>query len=293
MNHFDLFSGLGGWLLAAKALNWNTLAACEIDSFCQRLLAYRFPNLKVFPDITKIDDNILRQEGIIKEGINQVDVVTGSFPCQDVSIANPKKEGLYGKRSGLWFDMFRIIQRLKPRWVVGENVSGLASMGLDVVRDALEAEDYQVRCFIIPACAAGLPQRRNRVWFVANYCGGGLGGSRSDRLARSLLQNQNRLSTQDSAFWDGWLNRVVTPDQALAAYTGRCATTPIDGARSFEKGAGGWLPVVSELCGTAYGTTEELDKNRIRVIGNSIVPALAHRILLAIDTIEKLAHAEI
>lgn len=158
--HLGLFEGIGGFSLAARWMGWDTVAWCEWDKNCQRVLKYHFPNANAHDDITKTD--FTRYAG-------QIDVLTGGFPCQPYSTA--------GKRLGkdddrhLWPEMLRAIREVRPRWVVGENVRGLVSWNgglvFDEVQTDLEAEGYEVLPFVLPACAVDAPHRRDRVWFVA------------------------------------------------------------------------------------------------------------------------------
>jgi DNA (cytosine-5)-methyltransferase 1 len=160
MNHLGLFEGIGGFSLAARWAGWHTVAWCEINPFCQTVLKYHFPNAKQHDDIKQTDFSIYR---------GQIDIITGGFPCQPYSMAG-KRLGKEDERH-LWPEMLRAIREVQPRWVVGENVSGLInwSGGLvfDEVQADLEAEGYEVRAFVLPACAVNAPHRRDRIWFVA------------------------------------------------------------------------------------------------------------------------------
>ncbi len=160
MKHIGLFEGIGGFSLAARWAGWETIAWCEWDKFCQRVLKYHFPNAEAHGDITTTD--FTRYAG-------QVDILTGGFPCQPYSSA--------GKRLGkdddrhLWPEMLRAIREVQPRWVVGENVRGLTNWNgglvFDEVQADLENEGYEVTPYLLPACAVDAPHRRDRIWFVA------------------------------------------------------------------------------------------------------------------------------
>ncbi len=158
--HLGLFEGIGGFSLAARWMGWETVAWCEWDKNCQRVLKYHFPNAIPHDDITKTD--FTRYAG-------QIDILTGGFPCQPYSTAG-KRLGKEDDRH-LWPEMLRAIREVRPRWVVGENVRGLVSWNgglvFDEVQTDLEAEGYEVLPFILPACAVDAPHRRDRVWFVA------------------------------------------------------------------------------------------------------------------------------
>ncbi len=160
MNHGSLFSGIGGFDLAAEWMGWNNVFHCEIDPFGQKVLNYYWPNAISYEDITKTDFAIWR---------GKIDIITGGFPCQPFSAAG-KRKGTEDDRH-LWPQMLRAIQEIAPVWVVGENVSGLVnwSGGLvfEQVQLDLEAEGYEVQPVILPAVSVNAPHRRDRVWFVA------------------------------------------------------------------------------------------------------------------------------
>ena len=160
MTHASLFSGIGGFDLAAEWVGWQNLFHCEWNPFGQQVLKHQFPNSKSYNDITKTDFTIHR---------GQVDILTGGFPCQPYSSAG-KRLGKEDERH-LWPHMLRTIQEVQPRWVVGENVRGLTNwnggMVFDEVQVDLETEGYEVTPFLLPACAVNAPHRRDRIWFVA------------------------------------------------------------------------------------------------------------------------------
>ncbi|MBR7170360.1 MAG: DNA (cytosine-5-)-methyltransferase [Alistipes sp.] len=161
MTHASLFSGIGGFDLAAEWAGWTNVFNCEIDPFCRQVLAYHFPDAIQYEDIKTTDFRPLR---------GQVDVLTGGFPCQPFSLAG-KRRGTDDNRY-LWPEMLRAIRELAPRWVVGENVFGIVNWSEGLVFEQvcadLENEGYEVQPFLIPACAVDAPHRRDRVWFVAH-----------------------------------------------------------------------------------------------------------------------------
>lgn len=162
MTHASLFSGIGGFDLAAEWAGWTNSFNCEIDPFCRRILKYHFPNAEQYADIRTTDFTIWR---------GRIDVLTGGFPCQPFSLAG-KRKGTEDERY-LWPEMLRVIRTVRPRWVVGENVFGIVNwsegMVFDEVCSDLETAGYAVQPYIIPACGVGAPHRRDRCWFVA-YC---------------------------------------------------------------------------------------------------------------------------
>ena len=160
MTHGSLFSGVGGFDLAAEWMGWENVFHCEWNEFGQRVLHHYWPQSIQYNDITKTDFTIHR---------GRIDVLTGGFPCQPYSAAG-KRLGKEDERH-LWPEMLRAIREIQPRWVVGENVRGLVNWNgglvFDEVQSDLEAEGYEVLPFLVPACGKDAPHRRERIWFVA------------------------------------------------------------------------------------------------------------------------------
>jgi len=160
MIHGSLFSGIGGFDLAAEWAGWTNAFHCEWADFPRKVLKHYWPNSESYGDIKETDFSKWR-------GI--VDVVSGGFPCQPYSMAG-KRLGKEDDRH-LWPEMLRAIREIQPSWVVGENVRGFLnwSGGLvfDEVQADLEAAGYEVIPFLLPACGIGAPHRRDRIWFVA------------------------------------------------------------------------------------------------------------------------------
>lgn len=200
MNHASLFSGIGGFDLAAREVGWNNVFQCEIDPFCQSVLKYYFPKTVLYEDIKRTDFTSWK---------GKIDVLTGGFPCQPFSVAGQRK-GADDNRY-LWPEMLRVIRETRPLWVIGENVAGITNMVqpssetdvetksdqdeenyketileqeyiINTICDDLEREGYSVQPIIIPACGVGAPHRRDRVWFIASY--------RSDARIEGLRQER-------------------------------------------------------------------------------------------------------
>lgn len=171
MTHASLFSGIGGFDLAAEWAGWTNAFNCEIDPFCQKVLKYHFPNAEQYADIRTTDFTLWR---------GRIDVLTGGFPCQPFSLAG-KRKGTEDDRY-LWPAMLGVIRTIRPRWVVGENVLGIVNwsdgMVFEQVCSDLEAEGYEVQPFVIPACGVGAPHRRDRCWFVAYRADAGVKAAR-------------------------------------------------------------------------------------------------------------------
>jgi DNA (cytosine-5)-methyltransferase 1 len=162
MRHGSLFSGIGGFDLAAEWMGWENVFHCEWNKFGQQVLKYYWPKAISYEDITKTDFTIHR---------GSIDILTGGFPCQPYSSAG-KRLGKEDERH-LWPEMLRAIREVQPSWVVGENVRGLTNWNgglvFDEVQAELEAQGYEVIPFLLPACAVNAPHRRDRIWFVAHF----------------------------------------------------------------------------------------------------------------------------
>ena len=156
MKVLDLFSGIGGFSLGLEWAGMSTVAMCEKDPYCRKILAKHWPDLTLHEDIRNLDG---------KKYTNAIDLVAGGFPCQPFSVAG-KRKGADDDRH-LWPEMLRVIQEAKPRWVIGENVFGFINMALDDVQADLEREHYEVRKFVLPAVAVDARHRRDRIILIA------------------------------------------------------------------------------------------------------------------------------
>ena len=165
MNHGSLFSGIGGFDLAAQWMGWDNVFHVEWNPWCRKVLEYHFPHSQSFTDVKQFDGSAWR---------GRVDIISGGFPCQPYSSAG-KRMGKDDERH-LWPEMLRIIREAAPTYVVGENVRGLLNWSGGVVFEEvcadLEAAGYDVWTGILPAAGIGAPHRRDRVWFVAHAHGG-------------------------------------------------------------------------------------------------------------------------
>lgn len=157
----DLFSGIGGFSLGLERTGgFETVAFCEIDPFCRKVLAKHWPNVRQYEDVGELTADRLAADGI------SVDVICGGFPCQDISYAG-KGLGLAGERSGLWREYRRLIGEIRPSHVIVENVSALLDRGMGDVLGDLAEVGYDAEWHCIPAWYAGLPHARDRIWIVA------------------------------------------------------------------------------------------------------------------------------
>jgi DNA (cytosine-5)-methyltransferase 1 len=288
MTHASLFSGIGGFDLAAEWMGWNNLFHCEWNPFGQKVLKHHFPNSISYNDITKTDFTIHS---------GSVDILTGGFPCQPYSTAG-KRLGKQDERH-LFPEMLRCIKEVKPRWVVGENVRGLVSwnegMVFNEVCDDLESEGYEVQSFLIPAASVGAPHQRYRVWFVAYAYDKG----RSTRFRE--VQNKNgEVSKWDNnaKSSDTNVEYVVSNSESIRQEYA-LENGELEGGRfrqSDERNFWDSFPSKPPLCGGDDGLPRELDgitfskwrQESIKAYGNAIVPQVAHQIFKTIEEFEKL-----
>ena len=161
MKVLDLFSGIGGFSLGLEAAGFETAAFCEYDQEAQKVLKKNWPEVPIFSDV-----RTLNKQELLDNGIHDIGLICGGYPCQPFSVAGERR-GAEDDRH-LWPEMFRLVQELRPDWVIGENVAGHINMGLDEVLLDLEAAGYTTRPFVIPACAVDAHHRRDRVWIIAH-----------------------------------------------------------------------------------------------------------------------------
>ena len=158
MTHLDLFSGIGGFALAARWAGIETVQFVENEEFAQKVLTKNFPGVPIHGDI-----KTYRANGIVSPFL-----CTGGYPCQPFSLANAGRRRGQNDDRHLWPEMFRVIQECRPNWVLAENVTGHIKLGLQEVLADLESEGYQSQVFHIGALAKDAPHRRMRVWIVSN-----------------------------------------------------------------------------------------------------------------------------
>ena len=205
MTHGSLFSGIGGFDLAAEWMGWENVFHCEISEFPRKILKHHFPNSICYEDIKKTDFTKHRGE---------IDIISGGFPCQPYSQAG-KRKGKEDDRH-LWPEMLRVIREVQPRFIVGENVAGLLSWnnGMvfhEIITD-LENEGYETQAFLIPACATNAPHRRDRIWFVAHSSSNGRNERGEKVNGREINKFQNRNKVWDKITSNGKQSNVAHTD---------------------------------------------------------------------------------
>jgi DNA (cytosine-5)-methyltransferase 1 len=182
VNVLDLFSGIGGMSLGLERAGMKTAAFCEIEPYCQKILAKHWPNVPLFQDVTNLSKKDLDARGIT------VDLLCGGFPCQDISVAG-KQVGLGGERSGLFFEILRIVREYREAgeripWLLIENVPNLRLHGIDTVISSLESEGYACWPTVVGAWTVGAPHKRDRAWIVAHAASKRLEGTEFEKSGK-------------------------------------------------------------------------------------------------------------
>jgi len=164
MKVLDLFSGIGGFSVGLEAAGMETVAFCEPNEYCQKVLRKNWPEVPIYDDVRELTADRLVRDGI------RADIITGGFPCQDISVAG-KQAGIEGERSGLWSECARLLSELRPRYAIFENVTNLLTgdggAWFEQVLWDISEVGYDAEWHCIPASAIGAPHRRDRVFIVA------------------------------------------------------------------------------------------------------------------------------
>ena len=284
MKILDLFSGIGGFSLGLERVGMKTVAFCEIDKFCQKVLKKHWPNIPIHEDITKLDG---------KQYAGTIDLICGGYPCQPFSVAG-KQRGKEDARH-LWPEMFRIIRESKPRWVIAENVEGHIKLGLDAVLDDLEGENYTCWTFIIPACAVAAPHQRNRVWIVANAKHNGqLAPSQSRSQGKAIQHHEKRPNCSRESQGMGESINVANSEreriqrewpQSLQRFEEFSWSENIRSVEDLRSRQDIPEPLI---CRTDDGFSRRVE--RLRSLGNSVVPQIPEIIGRCIMEIENEKH---
>lgn len=251
MKHGSLFSGIGGFDLAAEWAGWENMFHCEWNEFGQRVLNYYWPKAKSYGDITKTDFTIWR---------GRIDVLTGGFPCQDASIAKQDgngQKGLSGKRTGLFYEMCRAIDEIRPKYIVAENVANILKINkgqdFSAILTELSGLGYNAEWRVCRASEIGAPHQRARLYLVAY--------PDSIRLYESQSFFSYVGEEKTSVSWEF----VGTTIQTLRG--------------------GMWKSKPPVLC-LDDGLSSKLYQESIKAYGNAIVPRIAFNIYKSIAEIE-------
>lgn len=278
----SLFSGGGlgdfGFMAAGMEIAWQ----CEIDEYCQKILALRYPESKKYHDIKTLKG----------KDLEPVDIIAGGFPCQPFSVA--------GRRAGkddnryLWPEMLRVIKECKPRWIVGENVPGIINMALDTVCSDLESEGYEVWPIVFPSNALGAWHKRDRLWIICYFKSNGTqGGILEPRTARNeSFKSSEVMANATSSRQPSWPDIAGTQCEKIRGSEPsiRCETLAdtesnpwrfIDGNNTKNGGYWQFEPNVGRV---ANGITDRV--HRLKMLGNGQVPACTYAIGKMIMEIE-------
>ncbi len=252
LNELALFAGAGGGILSGKILGWRTVCAVEWEPYPASVLCARqndglLPPFPVWDDVQTFDGNPWR-------GI--VDVVSGGFPCQDISVAG-KGAGINGERSGMWRHMARIIGEVRPRFVFVENSPALITRGLGRVLGDLAALGYDCRWTVLGAADVGAPHQRYRFWLVAN--------------ANGVRKLQSQGGKCDERGWIGDGGKDVADSNSAQRQRNEC--TERIGSQHSDIGSAGWWESEPNVGRVANGVAARMD--RLKAIGNGQVPLCA------------------
>ena len=241
MTHLSLFSGIGGLDLAAEWAGFETVGQCEWADYPTKVLEKHWPDVPRWRDIR----TLTKESFYERTGLHTVDVISGGFPCQPFSVAG-KRRGKEDDRY-LWPEMLRVIEELKPAWVVGENVAGLIRDALDEIFESLDKAEYSARAYAFKACEVGALFSGDRIAIVA-----------SPNNRGSAVRGNIQFSTDDAA-------------QIIRNHHGRGAP---------ELNAGERWSIESRPYGVADGVPYRVD--RLRCLGNAVVPQQFYPIFKAI-----------
>ena len=320
LKHLDLFSGIGGFSLGLESAGLvETVAFCDFDKYCQKVLKKNFPGVPVYGDVKELNHDKLKADGI-----DQIDIITGGYPCQPFSVAGRKK-GEEDPRH-VWPEMFRLIRELRPTWVIGENVGGHIKLGLDSVLENLESEGYSARTFSISASSIGANHKRERVWIVAHsnemqrqfLCGQKseqrqetfegtsersgtpISMANSERLGRTEgTEKSKELEREESSDQLDHCGKGCTKCQSCQTMAnsegsegnvndsnggnGKAPQEELFGEHGSASGVSAWWSVEPSVGRVAHGVPDRVD--RLKCLGNSVVPQIPYVIGLSLKKI--------
>ena len=274
----DTFAGIGGFSYAAKYLidpGIETTGFVEIDPFCQKILSKNFPNIPIYDDITTFTAKPF-----------QYDIISGGFPCQDISVAG-RREGITDQsRSGLFYELIRVIRLVRPKFVVMENVAAILNNGLDIVLGELSEAGYDAEWSIISASSLGAAHRRSRWWCVAytNDYGSSPSSineindqtdSSSQKRSQETSKSQRSSESSDGGTIQSSTDVTNSNSKGLQRKIFSKMESGIWSAKHTRRLDPNWRSYVSKpiLPRGSYGLSNRVD--RTKALGNSIVPAVA------------------
>ena len=249
LRHGSLFSGIGGFDLAAEWMGWENMFQCEIDKYCRKVLDKNFKNVIIYDDITKTD---------FQEWRGRIDIISGGVPCQPFSRAGLQR-GKNDERY-LWGEYLRAIRECQPQWLVAENVSGLLSTNNGVeyenIISQMEDEGYQTLSLLLPSTIIGAQHIRERIWIIGRYFMEANTDTKVQGLGKVSDKGEEK-GSQDSLELSRDINRLS------------------------------WYETISRVHGELNGLSRRMDGHRNRALGNAIVPQVAYEIFKAIGRCEE------
>lgn len=299
LTHLSLFSGIGGLDLAAERAGFRTVGQCEFADYPYQVLCRHWPDVPKWRDICTLSGGDFYD----RTGLRTVDVLSGGFPCQPFSVAG-KRRGTEDDRY-LWPEMLRVIKELRPAWVVGENVAGIINMALDQVLSDLEAQGYETRTFVIPACGVDAPHRRDRVAIISynNAIRRSVRGSERKRIYRDKTRNETdsggsdvadaeriglRKNSNQSAYNEKRDGPAYGKKRKTKLCEAGCGSSDVSNpaGTGFQNRTSGaffrpeeeqkpersdWWPIEPNVGRVAHGIPHRVDRRRC--LGNAVVPA--------------------
>lgn len=284
LKHGSLFSGIGGFELAAEAVGWQNVFSVEYDEFCSKILEHHFPLTKHYNDIKHFNAKPYR---------GSIDIITGGFPCQPFSTAG-KRNGVSDDRY-LWPEMLRVIREVRPRFVVAENVRGLVNwsegMVFETVLTDLEGEGFEVFPVVLPAAGVSAPHKRDRIFFIA------YANQRDDsrNTGENATASAKKWLQKWHSIWKPTKPNPLRESSSNANSAGERQNNRQGKPGQFDqtRSLADWknFPTQSPLCGGDDGLPKELDgitfpkwkRQSIKAYGNAIVPQVALQIFKAIQ----------
>jgi DNA (cytosine-5)-methyltransferase 1 len=231
LNELALFAGAGGGILGGHLLGWRTVCAVEWEQYPASVLCARqndglLPPFPIWDDVQTFDGKPWR-------GI--VDVISGGFPCQDISAAG-KGVGIEGERSGMWREMARVVSEVRPKYVFVENSPMLVTRGLERVLGDLTEIGYDTKWLVMGAADIGAPHQRDRIWILATdtrFERWDIGGS--DREKRYVLHNIDRFTKKSQPEWEGWIGGIGTVGTNVANTSSQRSQTGFADSQGWQK----------------------------------------------------------
>ena len=271
----DTFAGIGGFSYAAEKLvgGFKTTQFIEIDPYCQKVLKKHWPTIPLHDDIKTFSAEI-----------GQFDIITGGFPCQDLSVAGRKAGITKESRSGLFYELMRIVCMVRPKFVVMENVAAILNNGLDIVLGELSQAGYDAEWAVISASSLGASHRRSRWWLVAYPNSIGCGGGSSERRSlqeRQLLQSERQGREMGCKTKRCSINTSNPNSKRLQGLRGKYELQESSKEKTFTWRNSGitlnpnWKGYKSKptLCRGDDGLSNRV--HRLKSLGNSVVPQVA------------------